>query len=365
MIVSLGKASRKKRKYRVLIGPTNSAGQARQWSTALSHHKYPSRSLRISNNSEGEWFKSDIILPRLEWTALEGRIELAQEIVTNFDAVLIESMRPLFSLHTLRDYSAMQTFEDIRLLKRARVKVGIVFHGSDIRDTKAHARRERFSPYLEETEELKALQSRADEFRRAGKLACRKGIPVFVTSPDLLLDIPKARWLPIAIDVEHFVSAGAQRPLWSEKGAPRVLFQPSRGWLKSAQLVEPILHRLAEEGVIQLVPNGELPQEKMAERVASADVVIDRFDGIAGVASMEALAAGRIVLANIAKWAYRDAETTPPILHATPETLEQSLRRISRDREGFPWDASQGLAYVRKWHDGKESAARIAKLFKL
>jgi hypothetical protein len=364
-IISLGKKTRSNRPFRLVIGPTNSAGQARQWSIALSHRNIPTRSFRISNDIEKEWFQSDIVIPRLQWTALAGRIGLAENIVSNYDAILIESMRPLFSLHTLRDYSAAQTFEDIRLLNRSHVKVAIVFHGSDIRDTEAHARREKFSPYRQQSEELQVLQRRAAEFRKAGRKARKKGIPIFVTTPDLLLDLPGARWLPITIDVEAFVLAGAKRPCWSSPGKLRVLFQPSRGWLKSAQLVEPILHRLAEEGVIQLIFNEQVEQHHMAERITSADVVIDRFDGIAGVTSMEALASGRVVLANIAQWAYKNAEATPPILHSTPDTLEATLRHIAKARETFEWDFSQGLEYVRKWHDGKESAARITKSLKL
>ena len=204
-VISRGKSARKKRPFSLLIGPTNSAGQAHQWAGALSRRGLPAQSLRISNDPENEWFASDLSIPRLEWTALDGRVALAKRIVANFDAVLIESMRPLFSLHTLRDYSASQTFEDIHLLKQSKVKAGIVFHGSDIRDTQAHARREKFSPYREHSPELEVLQVRAREFRNAGREALKRGIPVFVTTPDLLLDIPHARWLPIAIDVSHHI----------------------------------------------------------------------------------------------------------------------------------------------------------------
>jgi hypothetical protein len=364
-VISAGKAARQKRSFRLLIGPTNSAGQAHQWALALSRQGIPSQSLRISNDATNEWFESDLIIPRMEWTTIAGRVSLAREVVSNFDAILIESMRPLFSLHTVRDYSALQTFQDIELLKRSKVKTAIVFHGSDIRDTEAHSRREKFSPYHEQSSELIALQRRATEFREAGREAIRRGIPVFVTSPDLLLDMPKSEWLPIAIDVEHFLKVGGKRAPWSAAGVVKVLFQPSRGWLKSASLVEPILHRLVDEGVIELIPNDPIAQHLMAERIASADVVIDRFDGIAGVASMEALAAGRLVIANIATWAYENAETTPPVLHATPETLEVTLRKVANEREALTWDSSGALEYVRNWHNGKESATRIAKRMRL
>jgi hypothetical protein len=364
-IITAGKTRRRGRPFHLLIGPTNSAGQADQWSRVLCQLGHPSQSLRISNDVENEWFENDLIIPRLTWTTLSGRTALARMIVSNYKAILIESMRPLFSLHTLRDYSAFQTLDDIDLLTKSKVKVGIVFHGSDIRDTQAHAKREKFSPYQTPSTELSLLQTRAREFRAAGRQASKMGIPVFVTSPDLLLDIPGAYWLPVVIDVEHFVAAGRKRPPWSNKGPMRVLFQPSRGWLKSAAFVEPILERLSNEGVIQLIPNDQIAHDLMADRMASADLIIDRFDGIAGVTSMEALAAGRVVIANVAKWAYKGAEATPPVLHATPDTLEATLRDLALKRGSFAWDTAKGLAYVHKWHDGRESAARIVKRLKL
>ncbi len=353
------------RPFSILIGPTNSAGQATLWARALSKRGYLAQSLRISNDPNAEWFSADVEIPRLEWTALEGRLALAKKIAGQYDSVLIESMRPLFSLHSKRDYTAMRTFDDMKLLKKAGVKSAIVFHGSDIRDTAAHAKRETFSPYRHSSPELEQLQVRAAEFRAAGRRAFWRRIPVFVTTPDLLLDMPRARWLPITIDVEKFANAGQMRPCWSTPGRPKVLFQPSKGWLKSADLVSPILDRLNQEGVIELLENEAVKHEQMAAKIAEADIVIDRFDGIAGVASIEALAANRIVIANLAQWAYKKAECVPPLVHATPDTLESVLREVSTKREGFENDFEAGLAFARKWHDGGESAVRIVKALKL
>lgn len=353
------------RPFSVLIGPTNSAGQARLWARALSKSGYKAQSLRISNDPSAEWFTADIEIPRLEWTTSEGRLALAKKIASQYDAVLIESMRPLFSLHSKRDYTSMRTFDDIKLLKKARVKSAIVFHGSDIRDTVAHAVRESFSPYRHSSPELEQLQIRAAEFRAAGRKAFWRRIPVFVTTPDLLIDMPRAKWLPITIEVEIFAAAGQARPCWSTRGAPKVFFQPSKGWLKSADLVSPILERLNLEGVIELLESQPVKHEHMAAKISEADVVIDRFDGIAGVASIEALAAKRIVIANLANWAYKKAESVPPVVHATPETLEAVLREISAERENFGIDFAAGLEYAKKWHDGRESAVRIVKALKL
>lgn len=363
-IVKAGLASVGRRNFSVLIGPTNSAGQATLWSHALTRLGFRSQSLRISNEPTSEWFDADIQIPRLEWTTMEGRLALAKKIVSEYEAMLFESMRPLFSLHSKRDYSARRTFDDIALLKKAGVKSAIVFHGSDIRDTEAHARREPFSPYRLSSPELEQLQARAAEFRKAGRKAIWRRVPVFVTTPDLLLDMPRAHWLPITIDVTLFAEAGRARPCWSSPGAPRVLFQPSRGWLKSADLVSPVLEKLHAEGIINLLASQTVPHIEMPAKVAEADIVIDRFDGVAGVASVEALASKRIVIANIAPWAYKKAEVTPPIVHATPETLEDVLRIMSSQRASYQHDFEAGLQYAQEWHDGTESARRITRYLK-
>jgi hypothetical protein len=360
-VIKAGLSTLGKRNFSICIGPTNSAGQASLWSRALTRQGFPSQSLRISNDPVAEWFDADVEIPRLEWTTREGRLALAKKIASEYEAMLFESMRPLFSLHSTRDYSANRAFEDIKLLKRAKVKSAIVFHGSDIRDTTAHARRERFSPYRRITPELEQLALRATDFRKAGRRAIRRRIPVFVTTPDLFLDMPRARWLPVTIDVDAFANAGQTRRCWSTPGPPKVLFQPSKAWLKSADVVLPTLKKLEHEGIIDLLEGGSISHDQMALRIADADIVIDRFDGVAGVASVEALAARRIVIANIAPWAYKRAEVIPPVVHATPDTLESVLRKISSEGVNFPHDFEAGLLYAQKWHDGSESARRIVR----
>jgi hypothetical protein len=364
-VIKAGTSNVGMRRFSILIGPTNSAGQATSWSRALTRQGYPSQSLRISNDPTAEWFSADVEIPRLEWTTREGRVALGKKIACEYEAVLFESMRPMFSLHSQRDYSANRCFEDIKLLKKVNVRSAIVFHGSDIRDTSAHARREQFSPYRSPTLELEQLAVRATEFRKAGRKARWHRIPVFVTTPDLLLDMPRARWLPVTIDVNIFEKAGLSRPCWSTPGPAKVIFQPSKAWLKSADLVLPTLKKLQEEGIIDLLDGGAIPHDQMPSKIAEADIVIDRFDGVAGVASIEALAAKRIVIANIAPWAYKGAEVIPPILHATPDTLEPLLRKISSKGGNFPYDFEAGLLYAQKWHDGSESARRILRYVKV
>jgi len=369
-ITSIARARRRLRKGsnpQVLIGPANSAGQAAAWTQALKVDGVGAHSLRIAADDDPSWYITDLRLERAKWRTDQGRLALANEVAGAYDAVLLESLRPLFALRTKHDFSAQRAKEDLQLLKRCKIKTALVFHGSDIRDTAAHALREEFSPYRNPADPqiLQRLQARAEEARGVALELGAAGHPLFVTTPDLFLELPGAKWLPVAIDYELFAAAGRMAPAFVQAGPLRVLFQPSRGWLKSHEMVEPVLRNLEREGVIQLVPNDPVEHAKMPERITSADVVIDRFDGITGVLTAEALAAGRAVIANIASWAHERAEVIAPVHHATPATLEETLRAFAADRAALHETIESGREFVRTWHDGRKSAERIRQALKI
>jgi hypothetical protein len=71
------------------------------------------------------------------------------------------------------------------------------------------------------------------------------------------------------------------------------------------------------------------------------------------------MAAKRLVIANVAPWIYNNAEVTPPVIHATPNTLAEKLREIAKDNFDHQLVTDAGFEYVNKWHDGKESATRL------
>jgi hypothetical protein len=212
---------------------------------------------------------------------------------------------------------------------------------------------------------LRRLQERAEITRAVALKLGAAGYPLLVTTPDLFLELPTATWLPIAIDFDTFAMVGNQTPAFNEPGPLRVLYQPSRGWLKSHEQVEPVLRNLEHEGIIQLVRNDPVEHPKMPSRIASADVVIDRFDGITGVLTAEALACGRAVIANVSNWAHAKAEVIAPVHHATPLTLGAVLHALASDRQLLRSKVDANREFVRTWHDGRMSAERIKRALKL
>ena len=371
--LAMCKTARRRRSARrgwapeVLIGPANSAGQAATWSKALRRSGIAASSLRIAADDDPGWYSTDIRLERANWRTYSDRIALGKQFVADYDGLVLESLRPLFALRDKNDTSANRAKEDLRLLKRCRIKTALVFHGSDIRDTQAHAAREEFSPYRNpgDPQILRRLQERAELTRAVALELGAAGYPLLVTTPDLFLELPSATWLPIAIDFDIFSIEGKKTPAFIETGPLRVLYQPSRGWLKSHEQIEPVLRNLEREGLIRLVPNGPIGHAKMPARIASADVVIDRFDGITGVLTAEALACGRAVIANVAPWAHTKAEVVAPVHHATPATLGALLHALASERQVLQAAVEENQEFVRTWHDGRMSATRIKRALRM
>jgi hypothetical protein len=358
IIASAKSKTRNNSKKPILLGATNSAGQANSWAMALRKSGRNAQSLQIVSDENGAWFDADRTINRNQWKPLGFRRKLFKETTSQNSGVLLESLRPIFALNQPSLFTAEEGLNDLIDLWRAGLKVAVVFHGSDIRDQLHHAKMDEFSPYRNPNDPAKfeAVRVRAEQTRLVARKLNRHRIKQFVTTPDLLHELPDATWLPAVIDIDKFKTTASIK---GSAGPLKVLFLPSNGWLKSEGLVTPVLDELEKAGVIKLVAKGAVSNSEMPALIESADVVIDRFDGVVGVASIEAMAAKRLVIANVAPWIYNKAEVTPPVIHATPKTLADKLREIAGDNFNHQQITDAGFEYVIKWHDGKESASRL------
>jgi len=358
LIASAKTKTRNNFKKPILLGATNSAGQASSWAMALRKAGRNAQSLQIVSDENGSWFNADRTINRSQWKPLEFRKQLFKEVTSQNSGVLLESLRPIFALNQPSLFTAESGLNDLIDLRRAGLKVAVVFHGSDIRDQLHHAKMDEFSPYRNPVDPAKfeAVRIRADQTRLVARKLNRHRIKHFVTTPDLLHELPDATWLPAVIDIDKFRTNTLIKRL---PGPLKVLFLPSNGWLKSEGLVTPVLNDLEKAGVIKLVAAGSVSNSQMPALIESADVVIDRFDGVVGVASIEAMAAKRLVIANVAPWIYNKAEVTPPVIHATPKTLAEKLHEIAGNNFNHQQITDAGFEYVSKWHDGRESATRL------
>jgi hypothetical protein len=341
---------------RLYIAPVNYAGQAWQWARAVERHLPDTGAVNMVVRTAGDFrHPADQVVPLGVYAASRSwqRAQRAA-VLGGFTHVLIEAERQPFG--AVLDESVLRQVRDIRA---AGLTVLMVCHGSDIRSPGRHAVREADSPFRDA---MAALAPRLERIaRRNRRILDRVAAPVFVTTPDLLLDVPEAHWLPLIVDPAQWRTETV--PLQRER--PVVVHAPSSGPVKGSDLIDPVLERLDAEGVIEYRRVRGVPFEEMAIVYGEADVVVDQIRlGDYGGAALEAMAAGRVVIAHVsdhARSVIREATGAEvPVVEATADTLDDVVRGIVADRDGSRAIAAAGRAFAAEFHDGRRTAAVLA-----
>lgn len=341
---------------RLLVAPTNSAGQG--WAWARAAERLPgvvARTMQI-DMQRFQQFRADQSVSRGEyrWSTRWQRAQ-RRAVLADVTHVLLESASPLFGDPHRRDVRG-----ELRALRRAGIPVALLFHGSDIRSPSRHRARTAWSPFGPGGWNQTAALERVTAENAA--LVAEVDLPVFVSTPDLFHDVPHARWLPVVVDparwrTERAPLAGRERPL--------VVHIPSRSIVKGTDLIDPILQRLADEQLIDYRSITGLSNDQMVQAYGDADVVVDQLRiGTYGVAACEAMAAGRVVISHVDVDARREVRDRTglevPIVEATADTLEQVVRDLVDDPRGALAVAASGPAFVAELHDGAASARALA-----
>jgi len=341
---------------RLYVGPVNWAGQGARWARAAEEN-LPDVAAVNSVYRMGADFShpADNVVPVGVYVA-SRRWQRAQwaAVRDGFSHVLVEAERQPFGA-VLDESVASQ----VERMTRHGLAVAMLCHGSDIRSPSRHAAANPDSPFRaglwSQTPKLER------DTRRNRGLLRELALPVFVSTPDLLLDVPEARWLPVVVEVERWASPAG--PL--EREIPIVAHAPSKGVVKGSDLVDPVLRALEAEGLISYRRVQGVPVEEMYAVYRDADVVLDQFRlGDYGVAAVEAMAAGRVVVAHVNS-SVRDLvrDTTGlelPIVEATAHDLDAVLRGILSERTVYRDRAAAGVVFAAEVHDGRRSARVLA-----
>ena len=264
--------------------------------------------------------------------------------------VLIEAEEPPFGRLFRRSVEAQAS-----ALAEHGVDVAYLAHGTDVRLPSRHISNNPLSYYADDSVYLPRAEQLAE---RNIELVRRSGRPAFVSTPDLLIDLPWAAWCPVAVDPARWA---ADERVERRPGRPlRVAHAPSVAAYKGTPLIMPTLEKLRDEGVIEFQLIQGVPSRDMPAVFANADVCLDQFRaGSYGVAACEALAAGCIVIGQVSDQVRKTvAEASGldlPIVEATPETLEDELRRLAAVQD-LTEHRTRGVEFVRRVHDGTLSA---------
>jgi glycosyltransferase involved in cell wall biosynthesis len=338
---------------RLLIGPANEAEQGYQWARAFERHIDDVSAMAMMGfDPSGYEVRADLRVPTPVYLRSDGWHDSFEEYLRSCTHVLYESAIPLLGRKYRTDFEA-----EARSLAAAGVRVGVLFHGSDLRVPSQHRRDGQWSPFLNAAVPARLFEDRTRlNIDRTRAL----GLPAFVSTPDLLRYLPEAVWCPVVIDPREWQT---EREGW-RKDPPVVLHAPSNPLIKGSDMVEPALRRLEAEGIIKYRRVTGVKYEQMRQEYAEADIVLDQFlIGSYGVVACEALSAGCIVIAHVddeARNAVRSATGLEvPIIEATVESLEQVLRRMAADTSANSELRERGIRFVNEVHDGRYSAEAV------
>jgi hypothetical protein len=335
---------------RVYIGPTNYAGQGFLWARALERAdaSVGARNMAIELPA-GFAFPADSLVPIAVQTASVAWQRAEFEAAAGFTHVLFEAQRSLFGPLFGRSVGS-----EIEHLQERGVSCAFICHGTDIRSPRLHRQRDPLSPYIDDP------QSAAHQAEADANLALLRAhtLPIFVSTPDLLIDVPEAAWCPVVVDTERW--KGAARQLLQRK-VPVVVHLPSMGTVKGTHLIEPMLHRLHEAGTIEYRGLTGIPSSKLPGIIGDADIVLDQFRiGSYGVAAVEAMAASRVVVGHVLMDVRQSVaaltELELPIVEADPDSLEAVLLGLIADPDRMGTVANAGCDFADVVHSGSWSA---------
>lgn len=343
---------------RLLVGPENSAGQGEAWARAVAAH-VPGAAAGSFVVARDQVFGHAVGLavppPVFAWSR-RWQSAHREAIAAQVTHLLIESGRPVLAGGVRGDVG-----RDVRWLRERGIGAALVWHGSDVRDPDRHAAQHPFSPYADPSWAAVPALRVSSAANRAR--AAVSGLPSLVSTPDLLDDVPGASWLPLVVDGATWA---APAPPLAHGGRLRVVHAPSRGVVKGTALIEPALRDLVAQGVIDYHRIEGVAHSQMPALYGQADVVLDQFRlGSYGVAAVEALAAGRIVIGDVddrvRERVFEATGRETPILSTRPDALGELLRGIAASPAAALELASAGPGFAAEVHDGRVSAAIIAE----
>jgi glycosyltransferase involved in cell wall biosynthesis len=332
---------------RLGLGPVNSAGQLSELAKAVSWTR-PDTTVELVALEPRSVFH----YPADEYFAKErmGEREFQQErmrrVLDDYTHLLSDATRPVFGFRNGLDILA-----DLPALHDAGVKAALLFHGSDVRDPDAHSARYEYSAYREApADTLERLRRLTPRNRQ---IAAESGLPLFVTTLDLLDDVPEARWLPLTVDVDRWY---CDAPVM-ERARPVVLHAPSKRWTKGTGQVVPVLEALDAAGKIEFRLVESLPPAQMRDLVRGADLVVDQLAiGSYGTFAVEAMAAGKPAIAYLHEATAERMGERPPVVHATVPSLEEVVVSLVEDRDRAREVGLESLRFARRMHDGRVAA---------
>jgi glycosyltransferase involved in cell wall biosynthesis len=336
---------------RLGLGPANYAGQLAGIATAVTAARRDvSAEVVMHTSARSFGYPADVHIKNSDLRNLDVQVEQLKRVLPRYTHLLNDAFRPVFG-RLNGDHIA----DDLPALQEAGIKVGLLSHGSDSRDPDAHMERNPWSHFRDVPDDV-SLDAVREITRRNRKFATDQGLPCFVTTPDLLDDLPQATWVPLVVDVDAWA---CDKPVF-ERPRPLVLHAPSKRWTKGTGHFIDQLEELDTRGVIEFRVVEGLPWEQMREQVQEADLVVDQFGvGAYGTFACEAMAAGKPVMVYLTPTVVKTIGFEPPVLNVTPDRVGEAVLELLDDRDRAAALGVAARAFARDLHDGTRAASAL------
>lgn len=336
---------------RLGMGPANYAGQLASFAHAICRSRPDVSAQVVMAASAGSFgYPADVQLDATRLGRLTVQLAQVERVFRNYTHLLADAFLPV-----LGRLNGSHLEGDLPALLRTSIKVALLAHGSEVRHPLRHMERFDESLFHDAPEGMvERLTAVAERNRR---VVDQYGLPTFVTTPDLLDDLPTATWAPLVVDVDAFA---CDRPVM-ERRRPVVLHAPSKRWTKGTDRVLPLLTDLHDRGVIDFRLAEKVDWAGMRELVQDADIIVDQFAiGTYGTFACEGMAAGKPVVAWLTDTAADITGVRPPIVNATPGSLASALESLLDDRHEAALIGERSARFAREHHDGTRTAAVLA-----
>lgn len=264
-------------------------------------------------------------------------------------------------------YMRLLDMRDLALLRRRGKGIVVTYQGDEGRlGASWGAEGSRFEIRL--SEEADYYTAETDEWKRRviDKIAAQAH-RIFYLNPDLAVSLPEAaEFLPYAhVDPREWLPVEADR-----SGPPVVVHAPFRRGVKGSEYVLEAVRRLQDEGVaLEFILLEGRTRAEARQVFGRADLLVDQLLlGWYGGIAVELMALGKPVVCHIRE---SDLGVVPPemraeipIIRATTETIYDVLREwLTERRDELPEVGRRGRAYVERWHDPLQIAARMKGVY--
>ncbi len=204
--------------------------------------------------------------------------------------------------------------------------------------------------------------------RKALMNAARYADVVFVSTPDLLVSFTGAIYLPQAVDVDGIRHSMVNRRVnisSRDSGSLRIAHAPTDRAIKGTQYLLDTVEALQLQGFdISLLLLENMSNSDLMAQVSSVDLVVDQLlIGSYGTFAVEVMSMAIPVLCYLRSDSLSVYPEIPPIINASPESLERVLRSILADTSMLAAIGESGYQYASKYHSYSSVATRLSQYY--